>query len=95
MSAPGGYDGPAEVLTADGPVEVTVTVRGAFQPIDGRFHWYGRIAATEDLPADLFGRPVLLRTSYGEVAGRLSDLDHWGRHRISGVGKPPFDMELT
>ena len=39
---------PAEVLMPDAEaVPVRVTLGGAFQPIDGRFHWYGRIAATD------------------------------------------------
>ena len=83
---------PAEVLLPGRePVPVQVTLAGAFQPIDGRFHWYGRIAATDDLPAELSGTSVVLRTAYGEAVGRLSDTDPWGRHRISGVGRPPFD----
>ena len=90
----------AEVLRleADGTqvaVAVEVTLRGAFQPIDGRFHWYGRIAATDQLPAELSGWSVVLRTADGEAVGRLSDLDPWGRHRISGTGTPPFDMDAT
>ena len=85
---------PAEVLLPDtDAIPVEVTLAGAFQPIDGRLHWYGRIAATEHLPEELSGTQVVLRTPYGEAVGRLSDLDPWGRHRISGTGKPPFDVE--
>ena len=84
----------AEVLLPEvDPVPVQVTLAGAFQPIDGRFHWYGRIAATDKLPASLSGATVVLRTAYGEAVGRLSDTDPWGRHRISGTGTPPFDMD--
>ena len=78
--------GPAEV-----PVEVTL--RGAFQPLDGRYRWYGRIAACERLPSTLSGSEVVVRTPYGEGAGRLSDVDPWGRHRISGTGRPPFEVD--
>ncbi len=35
------YDGPATV--AGTPVEVRL--RGHFEPIDGRFHWWGRIGS--------------------------------------------------
>ena len=84
---------PAEVLLPDvDPVPVQVTLGGAFQPIDGRFHWYGRIAATALLPAELSGATVVLRTAYGEAVGRLSDPDPWGRHRIGGTGRPPCEM---
>ncbi len=85
---------PAEVLLPDAePILVQVTFGGAFQPIDGRFHWYGRIAATERLPAELSGATVVLRTAYGEAVGRLSDTDPWGRHRISGTGAPPYELD--
>ena len=91
-----GFEGSAELVLGPGDVPgdtvpVRVALRGAFQPIDGRFHWYGRIAATDLLPDSLSGREVVLRTSYGEGVGRLSDVDPWGRHRISGIGRPPFD----
>ena len=79
-------ESPAEV-----PVEVSL--RGAFQPLDGRYHWYGRIAPSELLPSTLSGSEVVVRTPYGEGAGRLSDVDPWGRHRISGTGRPPFEVD--
>ena len=86
-----GYDGPAEVLTDQGPVDVTVRLRGAFQPIDGRFHWYGRVVHQGRLDGP--GRAasdVVLRTPVGEATGRLSDEDPWGRLRIAGTGRPPY-----
>lgn len=87
------YDGPAVVvLDADpqAPVEVEVTLRGAFSPLDGRFHWYGRVARTEPLAEVRGGAGVVLRTEHGEAAARLSDRDPWGRFRIAGTGTPPF-----
>lgn len=44
-----GYTGPATVLLDDTELEVSVQLRGHFQPIDGYYHWYGRIAASEAL----------------------------------------------
>jgi hypothetical protein len=70
-------------------VAVEVTLRGAFQPIDGRFHWYGRVTAP-GLDAVGSGASVVLRTPYGVATGRLSDLDPWGRMRVTGTGRPPF-----
>lgn len=85
---------PAELLLPGAePLPVQVTLRGAFQPIDGRFHWYGRIAATDQLPPERSGASVVLRTAYGEAVGRLSDIDPWGRHRVSGTGRPPFALD--
>ena len=80
------YDGPARI----GPTEVEVHLRGQFQPIDGRFHWWGRIATDPALDAHTSGATVTLETPHGAAEGRLSDVDPWGRFRISGTGKPPF-----
>ena len=80
------YDGPARI----GLTEVEVHLRGQFQPIDGRFHWWGRIATDPALDAHTSGATVTLETPHGAAEGRLSDVDPWGRFRISGTGKPPF-----
>ena len=91
-----GYSGSAAVVLADREVEVSVDLRGHFEPLDGRFHWYGRIdaAGSERLAADApSGTTVTVRTSYGEAAGSLSDRDPWGRFRLTGHGAPPFCTE--
>lgn len=80
------YDGPARIGSS--PVEVHL--RGRFEPIDGRFHWWGRIARSADVAADSSGSTVSLETPHGSATGRLSDVDPWGRLRISGTGRPPF-----
>lgn len=81
------YSGAADV---DGTV-VTVDLRGHFEPIDGKFHWYGRIATSEALSSQhQSGDNVVVTTPHGSARGRLSDVDPWGRYRISGTGRPPF-----
>ena len=97
-----GYDGTAvlapmvEVRGApatshETTMEVEVTLRGHFEPLDGRFHWYGRITADEGLAArHPSGSTVVLITPYGRAEGRLSDVDPWGRFRVAGHGAPPF-----
>ncbi len=92
-----GYDGPATLVTASTNVEVEVTLRGLFEPIDGRYHWYGRIAASDEvdeLVAALVDSKadLSLRTPHGEAATRLSDRDTWGRYRVTGTGRPPFEI---
>jgi hypothetical protein len=91
------YAGPATLSTGpatDGPVEdfeVEVRLRAQFEPLDGRLHWYGRIGAHDDLARRLrSGATVTVTTPTGAAAGRLSDVDPWGRFRISGTGRPPF-----
>lgn len=92
-----GYDGPAE-LTIDGvTLRVRVTLRGAFEPVDGRYHWYGRIAAHEDLTALVGTRKpdAAVRTPSGEAVGVLSDPDTWNRYRITGTSRPPFEIPTS
>jgi hypothetical protein len=72
-------------------IEVDVQLRGQFEPLDGHFHWYGRIATNARLAAARRpGDTVVLTTPHGSAAGRLSDVDPWGRFRITGTGRPPF-----
>lgn len=82
------YDGPARLESEHGTWEVDVALRGAFQPIDGHFHWYGRVGTALECVRN--GQSVTVRTDHGEAEGRLSDIDPWGRFRIAGTGKPPF-----
>ena len=80
------YDGPAHI----GETKVEVRLRGHFQPIDGLFHWWGRIGADAELDPVASGSRVTIETPHGAAEGRLSDVDTWGRFRVSGTGKPPF-----
>jgi hypothetical protein len=85
------YVGAAVVSSDSTSVEVEVTLRGHFEPVDGHFHWYGRIGADERLAGIVrAGDTVTLTTPHGSADGRLSDVDPWGRFRISGTGRPPF-----
>lgn len=87
------YTGPAALLADDTqpPVEVEVQLRGHVDPNDGRFHWYGRIATNDVLTATHRpGTMLALRTPHGLAAGKISDIDPWGRFRITGLGTPPF-----
>jgi len=81
------YDGPARVEET----EVHVRLRGHFEPIDGRFHWWGRLAASDEIDSRYdSGATVVLVTPHGQAEARISDVDPWGRFRISGTGRPPF-----
>ncbi|HEU5455303.1 MAG TPA: DUF4873 domain-containing protein [Nocardioides sp.] len=81
------FSGPAEIGAGEDAIEVMVDLRGGFQPIDGDFHWYGRVGGHDRLRS---GDRVAIRTAHGAAMGRLSDLDPWGRLRIAGTGPPPF-----
>jgi Domain of unknown function (DUF4873) len=92
-----GYTGPARLIVDESELDVTVVLRGYFEPIDGHYHWYGRVHASDELSAVLDGRtrPAVLRTAEGTATGRLSDPDTWGRYRITGTGQPPFAVATS
>jgi hypothetical protein len=92
-----GYDGPAVVVVDESEVDVTVVLRGYFEPIDGHYHWYGRIGVSERLRTLVGGKnkPAMVRTPLGAAPGQLSDPDTWGRYRIAGTGRPPFTVATT
>lgn len=91
-----GYAGEATLLLDGAELPVTVTLRGNFEPVDGRYHWYGRIQAHDELTSKAAGRKptATLRTPFGEAEGVLSDPDTWGRYRISGTSRPPFAVPV-
>ena len=89
-----GYRGPATLIDGDNEIAVDVILAGRFDPIGGRYRWYGRVAASDDV-AELLAagvRGVVLRTPHREVMTTLSDLDPWGRPRVEGVGAAPFEV---
>ncbi|MFE5022165.1 DUF4873 domain-containing protein [Streptomyces sp. NPDC056656] len=93
-----GYEGPATLVIEGEEFPVEVKLAGCFQPIDGRYHWYGRIADNPPVTAAVADRgktPCTFATPHAEVEGTLSDPDLWNRYRISGVGTPPFHVVST
>ncbi|MET1074590.1 MAG: DUF4873 domain-containing protein [Umezawaea sp.] len=87
-----GYTGTAELVFDTRTVPVEVELRGFFQPIDGRYHWYGRVAANDEVSTlvEAGARGALLRTPTGEAQGTLTDPDPWRRYRVGGTSTPPF-----
>jgi hypothetical protein len=91
-----GYEGPATLTAGGSQFTVEVQLRGHFQPIDGRYHWYGRTAAHDALTGTLkSGRTAaLLTTPEGSAPCELSDPDPWQRYRVTGISTPPFATKL-
>ena len=87
-----GYEGTAVLEVAGARFDVHVRLRGHFQPIDGRYHWYGRIGPHEGLAAALGqGRASgVLTTAEGSAPGELSEPDPSNRYRVTGISTPPF-----
>lgn len=90
-----GYTGPATLVFGSEEVAVEVDLRGHFQPIDGLFHWYGRVKENDEVTGRVEGgaRTALLRTPTGEAEGALTDRDPWGRYRVAGTSTPPYRIE--
>ncbi|WP_326568476.1 DUF4873 domain-containing protein [Amycolatopsis rhabdoformis] len=97
MTDEDGYTGPA-TLTIDGTaLPVHLDLRGYFQPIDGYYHWYGRVSPDSAVSAAVGGRkkPCTLTIGDRTATGELSDPDPWGRYRIMGTSTPPFAVPTT
>lgn len=86
------YQGPAVIGGSGDDITVTVTLSGHHDPIDGRYHWYGRVVGDDRLPEP--GRiPVTLTLPGGApTSGRLEERDPWGNLRIVGIGAPPYTL---
>ena len=92
-----GYTGPATLIAEGTEVPVRAVLRGYFQPIDGRYHWYGRLDADDAVTSLVEGgrRELLLRTPDGEATATLSDPDPWQRYRVTGTSRPPFTVDTV
>ncbi|MDT0201820.1 DUF4873 domain-containing protein [Nocardioides sp. AE5] len=88
---PDEYDGPATITAGDAEIAVEVHLHSHFEPIDGHLHWIGRISASKELDeAVRGGGTVTLSVGTASAQGKLSDVDPWGRFRITGTGTPPI-----
>ena len=91
-----GYDGSAVLLVGELAIDVVVHLDGHLEPLDGRFHWYGRIessaavTAAKDAGATA-GRIAIGGGSPAEV--RLAEHDPWGHVQVTGAGPPPYPLE--
>ena len=93
MSGPGdgeGYEGPVTV-TADGepPRTGTAALAARFDPLAGHVVWSGRV--------DVALAPrtaVEITTTHGTARAEATEADAWGNTRVTGVGRPPFPVEL-
>ena len=89
-----GYDGPAWLSVGGERLRVQVELRGRFEPIDGRYHWYGRVAREERLAGLVSGGRVraVIETEHGTSPCELAEPDLWDRYRVTGYSTPPFPV---
>jgi uncharacterized protein DUF4873 len=92
-----GYAGPAKLTVGPDQWDIEVELRGHFEPIDGQYHWYGRIASNDELAARLAGAKTsaVLETKHGTSPCTLSDPDLWHRYRVTGRSTPPFPPQTN
>lgn len=88
------YIGPGTLTIGGREYAVEVELRGFFQPIDGRYRWYGRARPDVQLHEALRGghEKAVLKTPGGEASTTVGDVDFWGRYRLEGAGRPPFHL---
>jgi hypothetical protein len=89
-----GYSGPARLTIGQAVFDVQVELRGHFEPIDGRYHWYGRVAQSEALATALGGLTSagVIQTPQGSGPCEIAEPDTWDRYRITGYSTPPFSL---
>lgn len=89
---PEGYDGEVTVRVAgEGEPEQTAhaALVARFDPLAGSVVWSGRVAAA--FPP----RAVLeITTPHGTGRAEVREHDVWGNSRLTGLGRPPFPVEL-
>lgn len=87
------YHGPAHVAG----VPVRVHLSGRWEPVDGRYHWGGRIEPEPEVARLVRSgrRDVDLRIADRPSPARLAEVDPWGGVRITGVGGPPWPCALA
>lgn len=90
-----GYAGPAVLLLGERALDVTVHLDGHLEPLDGLFHWYGRVDRSPAVAAAKEAGATAAELSIGDRAPvplRLAELDAWGHVQVSGTGTPPYPL---
>ncbi|WP_245717149.1 DUF4873 domain-containing protein [Nocardia jejuensis] len=88
------FSGPGLLDAPGAEIPVTVALNGYLDPIDGNFHWHGRLSAADGIELPDPGRGQVFLTLPGgtPTPATLQERDPWGNLRIVGVGTPPFPL---
>jgi hypothetical protein len=85
-----GFAGQVSVAVGQDDVRTAHAVLAArFDPLAGSVVWAGRVAA--ELP---LRTRVAITTPHRTGTAETTECDVWGNTRVSGVGRPPFPVEL-
>jgi hypothetical protein len=87
---PEGYQGEVTVA-ADGvpPRTASAALASRFDPLAGHVVWSGRVDVAL-APRTAFE----ITTLHGTARAEATETDAWGNTRLTGVGRPPFPVEL-
>lgn len=91
-----GFSGEASLIIGDQVMDVVVHLDGHLEPLDGRFHWYGRIERSAAVDAVKDAGATAGQLVIGELPPaelRLAEHDPWGHVQVKGVGAPPYPMD--
>jgi hypothetical protein len=93
-----GYEGPATLHVDSQSLHVNVALDGHLEPLDGKYHWYGRIQRSAGVVAakDAGATTGTLVIGAGAPAElRLAEYDAWGHVQVNGIGAPPYPLEAV
>ena len=85
-----GYEGEVTV-SADGasPRTASAALAARFDPLAGSVVWSGRVSA------GFAARTAFeITTPHGTARAEATETDVWGNTRLTGIGRPPFPVEL-
>ncbi|HEY2670167.1 MAG TPA: DUF4873 domain-containing protein [Rugosimonospora sp.] len=92
------YEGPVVLDAAGVTTHADARLSGHVEPLDGRFHWGGRLAPNDELAGLVRAgtRSVRIRVADGPPCdARLDEVDPWGGIRLSAAGRPPWPTEAA
>jgi len=85
-----GYEGEVSVAADGLPLRTASAALAArFDPLAGSVVWSGRVDI-QLLPRTAFE----ITTPHGTGRAEATETDAWGNTRLTGVGRPPFPVEL-
>jgi hypothetical protein len=87
-----GFQGPAVLVVGDSELDVEIHLADHFEPLDGRTHWYGRVARTQAVVEAKAAGATTVAVRIGDrmAEARLAEFDAWGNLALRGVGTPPY-----
>ncbi len=91
-----GYRGPGLLTIGDRRLQVDVHLAGHLEPLDGRFHWYGRVQRDDAVVAAKEAGASHAMVTLGDGPARearLAEVDPWGNIALRGEGPPPYPLE--